>query len=47
MVIEEILQKQKAYFYSGATLPMSFRIAQLKKLYAAVKKYENEIKTTK
>ena len=43
MKIEDILQKQRDYYHSGATLPVSFRIAQLKKLYAAVKKYENEI----
>ena len=41
--IEEILTKQRRYFRSGATLPVSFRIAMLKKLYAAVKKYEPEI----
>ena len=41
--IDEILTKQRRYFRSGATLPVSFRIAMLKKLYAAVKKYEPEI----
>ena len=34
MNIDEILQKQRAYFQSGATLPVSFRIAMLKKLLA-------------
>ena len=43
MKIEDILQKQRDYYHSGATLPVSFRISQLKKLYAAVKKHENEI----
>ncbi len=41
--IENILEKQRAYFKSGATLPISFRIEMLKKLRAAVKKYEKEI----
>lgn len=41
--IEEILTKQRRYFRSGATLPVSFRIEMLKKLYAAVRKYEPEI----
>ncbi len=41
--IEEILRKQKEYFESGATFPVSFRIAALKRLYAAVKAREGEI----
>ncbi|MBQ7346683.1 MAG: aldehyde dehydrogenase [Clostridia bacterium] len=41
--IQSLLEKQKAYYKSGATLPVSFRIEQLKKLYATVKKYETEI----
>jgi len=41
--IEEILTKQRRFFRSGATLPVSFRIGMLKKLYAAVKRYEPEI----
>lgn len=41
--IDALLESQRAYFKSGATLPVSFRIDMLKKLYAAVKKYENEI----
>ena len=43
MNIDEILQKQRAYFQSGATLPVKFRIAMLKKLLAAVNRYEKEI----
>ena len=43
MNIDVILQKQRAYFQSGATLPVRFRIAMLKKLRAAVNKYEKEI----
>lgn len=43
MQIQEILKKQRAYFQSGATLPVKFRITMLKKLLAAVNKYEQEI----
>ena len=41
--IRNLLEKQRAFFKSGATIPVRFRIAQLEKLYAAVKKYEKEI----
>ena len=41
--IQALLEKQRAYYNTGATIPVSFRIAQLKKLYAAVKKYETQI----
>ena len=43
MTIDIILEKQRKYFASGATLPVKFRIEMLKKLYNAVKKYEKEI----
>ena len=43
MTINEILKKQRTYFQSGATLPVSFRIAMLKKLLATINKYEKEI----
>jgi len=43
MTVEAILQKQRDYFRGGATLNVDTRIAALKKLYAAVKKYEPEI----
>lgn len=43
MKIEQILEKQRAYFNSGATLSVAFRIQMLKKLYGAIQKYENEI----
>lgn len=43
MEITSILEKQKDFFASGATLPVAFRIEMLKKLYRAVKKYEDEI----
>ena len=38
-----LLEKQRSFFRGGATLSVDFRIAQLKKLYAAVKKYESQI----
>lgn len=41
--IEALLEKQRAFYRSGATIPVEFRIEQLKKLYAAVQKYEDEI----
>lgn len=43
MNIDKILEKQREFFHSGATLDVNFRIAQLKKLRNAVKKYENKI----
>ena len=41
--IRSLLEGQKAYYKSGATIPVAFRIQQLKKLYAAVRKYEVRI----
>ncbi len=41
--IRSLLAKQKAYYKSGVTIPVKFRIEQLKKLYSAVKRYETEI----
>lgn len=41
--IEAILESQRKYFQSGATLSVEFRIEMLKKLYQTVKKYEVEI----
>lgn len=41
--IQNILEKQRAYYKSGATIPVRFRIQQLKKLYSTVRKYEPEI----
>ena len=43
MKVDEILKSQRAYFQSGATLPVEFRIQMLKKLYQTIKKYENEV----
>ena len=41
--INGLLQEQRKYYKSGATIPVKFRIEQLKKLYATVKKYETEV----
>ena len=41
--IRSLLCGQREYYASGATLSVDFRIEQLKKLYAAIKKYESEI----
>lgn len=41
--IGALLEKQRAYYKSGATLPVTFRIEQLKKLYVAIKKQQGEI----
>ncbi len=41
--IQSLLEKQREYYRTGVTIPISFRIKQLKKLYAVVKKYEKEI----
>lgn len=41
--VSSLLEKQRAYYKTGATIPVVFRIRQLKKLYTAVKKYETEI----
>ena len=38
--ITSLLDSQRAYFRSGATIPIAFRIRQLKKLYATVQKYQ-------
>lgn len=43
MNTDEILKSQRTFFQSGATLPVSFRIEMLKKLYKAIDKYENDI----
>lgn len=41
--IKSLLDGQREYFKSGATLPVRFRKEQLRKLYATVEKYQNEI----
>lgn len=42
-MIDKILESQRKYFGTGATLPVNFRIKMLKKLYSAVKHHESEI----
>ena len=41
--IEHLFDKQKQFFFSGETIPYSFRINALKGLKAAILKYEDEI----
>ena len=41
--ISECLQRQRAYFATGATLPLEGRLRRLKKLYRAIKASEKEI----
>lgn len=41
--IQTLLEQQRNYYQTGATLPVEFRIRQLRRLYDAVKKYETEI----
>ena len=41
--IQALLEQQRAFYKSGATIPVKFRLEQLKKLYATVQKYETEI----
>ena len=41
--ISALLEKQRAYYRSGKTLPVAFRVAQLKRLYAAIVEHQAEI----
>lgn len=43
MNVDEILIRQRAFFATGQTIPVKFRIEMLKKLYKAVKNNEQEI----
>ena len=43
MNIQELLARQRAYFQTGATLDVDFRIQMLKRLYTAVQTHEAEI----
>ena len=43
MNVQEIVERQRRFFRTGATLPVSFRLAMLKKLRDAVDRYEEEI----
>ena len=38
--INQLLDKQRQYFYSGATLDLDFRISALKRLRASIRKHE-------
>lgn len=42
-MIDGILKKQKAFFESGITLPVEYRLKSLKRLYDGIKKHEKEI----
>ena len=41
--MQRLLEKQRIFYRSGVTIPVKFRIEQLKKLYTAVTKYQREI----
>ena len=41
--IHALIEKQRAYYKSGETISVNFRISQLKKLYAKIESYQNEI----
>ncbi len=41
--IQSLVERQRAFFESGATLPVSFRLESLKKLRAAILRREQEI----
>lgn len=41
--MKEIIEKQRAYYGTGATLPLEFRAEQLKKLKQALKEYEPKL----
>ena len=41
--INSLVTRQRKYFQTGATLPVSVRITALRRLYTAIVKYENEI----
>lgn len=41
--MQQLLNQQREFYKSGATLSVSFRIQQLQKLYAVIKEKEDEI----
>ena len=43
MDLDQLLQNQREFFRSGATLPVDFRVTMLRKLRSAVERYEDEI----
>ncbi len=44
MSIDKVLEQQRIFFNSGATIPVKFRIEMLKRLYKSVKVHERDIK---
>lgn len=43
--IQEIIRKQRNYFYTGATLNIDFRITALKKLQTSIQSHQEQINT--
>ena len=43
--IQEIIRRQRNYFYTGATLDIEFRINALKKLQASIQSHQEQINT--
>ena len=43
MDLDQLLQSQREFFRSGATLPVDYRIAMLRKLRSAIERHEEEI----
>lgn len=43
MNTSELIQRQRAYFDSGATLPIEFRLEQLRRLAQAIKRRESDL----
>ncbi len=41
--VKNLLAKQREFYRSGATIPVAFRVEQLKKLRRAIRQYETEI----
>lgn len=41
--IQNLLEEQRAFYRSGATIPVTFRIEQLKKLYKMIQRYESDV----
>ena len=41
--IKDLVTRQRSYFQSGATLPVSARLAALRRLYDAISSHEREI----
>ena len=41
--IQNLLKKQRTYYKSGVTIPVKFRLEQLRNLYASIKRHESEI----